>query len=870
MRGGVRMNTSAFGECVREYLRANGYSQKELADELGLHPKVLSRKLNNSGKAYLTHPEAHRIVITLARWRAISTQDEAIHLVELAHMGSNYFSTEEWQRPPLNQLLARSTQTFVSHNSRASMYFPKHNLPVPNTRLIGREWAVERLTRLLEQDEVRLLTLVGAGGSGKSRLALHLAWSMVEDFSDGVWYVSLAGVDDPALVPMSIIQTLNIRLSPDISGMQNLISYLRKKQLMLVIDNFEHIGEARIVVDEMLAAAPGLKVLVTSRVVLRLYGEYEFHVPPLDVPDMGFEIKTEKLSQYGAIQLFVERAHAIIPDFILTTANAFSIAQICARVDGLPLALELAAARVKLLPPDVLLQMLSETLLGMLTGGAMNLPSRQQTLRNTLDWSYNLLSSVEQNWFSRLGVFVGGWSLEAAEAMIQSVEADQNTIPLSYPALDMLEQLADNSLLVRLPMMGEQVYFTVLYTLREYMLEKLSTQGLYEQLKDWHASYYLHVVEEAEIGLRGPQQLLWLERLKANQDNIRAALEWSLQRAKAESAINSYSFKSSSIEEINEGVKADPLLTREASEKEVPAIELCLRLAAALRPYWEWQGYLTEGRHWLGAVLEVSLENEKGESISAARAKALSEASRLVCLQNEQVKAAKLAEESIALWRQLDNPSGLAMAMLHRGWAAHAMGEYQEARRVYLGGIQHASQTCDRWLQAQLLFHLAAAEGFISDFKQMRTYYTRSRELFEQVGDAIAIADLLKDKGALTILEGNYSEAIDCLVRSIKMCFKLGHKQFVATGLGSLSFAVGLRGEPEPRLASILSAQLGGAAESLMDAIGLTPWTRSNQLVQMARQFIRSRVDEESWVNAWAEGKNLTVEQAIDLACRLA
>ena len=870
VRSGEHINTSVFCECVQEYIRVSGFSQKELADEIGLNSKVLSRKLNRSGKAYLTHLEIHRIIKALAHWRAISTQEEAIHLLELAHIGPNYFGPEEWQRPPLNQLLTRRSQTFISNIPRAPIYFPKNHLPVPNTRLIGREWAVERLTNLLEQEEVRLLTLVGAGGSGKSLLALHLARSIVEKFSHGVWYVSLAGVDEPELVPMSIIQTLNVRLLPDISVMQNLISYLRKKQLLLVLDNFEHLADARTVVDEMLAAAPGLKVLITSRVVLHLYGEYEFHVPPLDVPDVGIEIAAEKIAQYGAIQLFVERARAIMPDFTLTAANAASIAQICDMVDGLPLALELAAARVKLLSPDVLLQRLSGSLLGMLTGGAMNLPGRQRALRNTIDWSYNLLSPVEQEWFPRLGVFVGGWSLEAAEAMMQSVEAVQNTVPLSYPALVMLHQLADNSLLVRMPFMGEQVYFSVLYTLREYMLEKLSAQGMYERLKDWHASYFLHVVEEAEIGLRGPQQLQWLERLSANRDNIRAALEWSLQQATNRSFIKSYTFKPESIEEINGEINAELSMSERVPAKEIAAIELCLRLASALRPYWEWQGYLTEGRHWLNAVLELPLENEESKSVLAARAKALSEASRLVCLQNEQTKAAEIAEESIVLWRQLDDPCGLAMALLHRGWAAHAQGEYQLAERVYLEGIEHVSQTCDIWVKAQLLFHLAAAEGFISDFKQMRVHYTQSRKLFEQVGDTIALADLLKDQGALTILEGKYSEAIDCLLRSIKLCYKLGHKQFIATGLGSLSFAVGLRGEPEPQLASINSAKLGGAAESLMDAIGLIPWTKTNKLVQMARQFIRSRVDEESWVNAWAEGRNLTVEQAINLACQIA
>ena len=212
----------------------------------------------------------------------------------------------------------------------------------------------------------------------------------------------------------------------------------------------------------------------------------------------------------------------------------------------------------------------------------------------------------------------------------------------------------------------------------------------------------------------------------------------------------------------------------------------------------------------MGEVLEILPQKEERKSVLVARAKALSVESRLVCLQNEQIRAAELADESIALWKQLDNPAGLAMALLHRGWAAHAMGEYQEARRVYLEGIQHALHISDSWLQAQLLFHLAAVEGFISDFKRMRTYYAQSKELFEQVGDTIAVADLLKDQGGITILEGNYAEAIDYLVRSIKMCYKLGHKQFVATGMGSLSFAVGLRGEPEPRQASYTFSAIGG------------------------------------------------------------
>ena len=261
---------------------------------------------------------------------------------------------------------------------------------------------------------MRLVTLVGAGGSGKTRLALHVASELVGAFAQGVWLVALAGVSDADLVPMSIIQALNMKSTPSLPALQSLITYLRNKQLLLVLDNFEQVGAAAAVVDEMLAAVPGLKVLVTSRAVVHLYGEHEFSVPPLDVPDPSIVLETTELAHYGAIQLFVERAQAVVPDFALTAENGTAIAQICARADGLPLALELAAARVKVLPPALLLARLSGARLPVLTGGARNLPGRQQTLRNTITWSYDLLSRTEQAWFPRLGVFTGGWSLEAA------------------------------------------------------------------------------------------------------------------------------------------------------------------------------------------------------------------------------------------------------------------------------------------------------------------------------------------------------------------------------------------------------------------------------------------------------------------------
>jgi len=492
-------------------------------------------------------------------------------------------------------------------------------------------------------------------------------------------------------------------------------------------------------------------------------------------------------------------------------------------------------------------------------------------LRNTFTWSYELLSPIEQAWFPRLGIFIGSCSLEATEAMMQAVAVESEDTPVFSSALDMLEQLVDSSLLVRLPMAGEQARFTMLETLREYALERLTTQEKFERLRDWHAHYYLDVAEAAEIGLRGPQQLMWLARLVADRDNFRAAFAWSLQRAKAGMSIHVPSFfERGSLPESERVAGSKTLSSQALPGAELLAIELCLRLAAALRPYWEWQGYLDEGRSWLGAALAVPLEGEVGKTVLAARAKALSEDARLVSLQNEQTQATELAEASIALWRQLDDARGLATALLHRGWPAHALGEFEVAKRVYREGLQLLSSPDDTWLRAQLLFYLAAAEGFTSNFEQMQSLYTQSRGLFEQLGDKISIADLLKDQGGLSILEGKFMEAIDLLLKSIKIRYEVGHRQLVATCMESLGFAFGLRGEPDPELASIYSAKLSGAAEGLMDAIGLTPWTRTLPLVVMIRQQIRSRVDDQRWEAAWSEGRAFTAKQAIDLAYRLA
>ncbi len=392
-------NSEAFRKYLRACLRAAGRFQHELAASMHLDPKVLSRKLHGTGDSRLFDEEATQIIRILAAWRAINTRAEAYHLLELAGLQPAIFSDEEWHTPPLNQLEEDT---------------PQHNLSAPLTRFVGRQELVQRLHTLLAQENTRLVTLVGPGGSGKTRLARQVAADLTGNFAQGVWFVMLATVRDPALLLQSIMQVLSIQSPPDSSPLQNLIVYLRHKKLLLILDNFEQLADSAAMLGQLLAAAPGLKILVTSRAVLRLSGEHELEVPPMHLPDPALALNKETAARYSAIQLFVERARMVDPNFVLTDANAPTIAQICARVDGLPLALELAAARIKLLTPAELLERLSRARLAVLRGApgmyqrgirpcskpfsgvtTCSLPTRKPGLRA---WEYSAAAGRSMRW----------------------------------------------------------------------------------------------------------------------------------------------------------------------------------------------------------------------------------------------------------------------------------------------------------------------------------------------------------------------------------------------------------------------------------------------------------------------------------------
>jgi predicted ATPase/class 3 adenylate cyclase len=406
----------------------------------------------------------------------------------------------------------------------------RNNLPLQPTPLVGREKEVSEVCALLRRDETRLLTLTGAGGIGKTRLALQAAADLVENFPDGTFFAPLATLSEAELFFSAVAETLGVKETGELPLDERLKDYLSERRLLLMLDNFEQVLEAAPAVTELLVRAPGLKVLATSRTSLRLYGEHVFPVPPLSMPDLKRPPPLERLTQYEAVGLFVERARALQPNFEVTNESAPAVAEICVRLDGLPLAIELAAARITMLPPKAMLQRLTSRL-KLLTGGARDLPERQRTLRGTIEWSHALLDEGEQLLFARLAVFSGGRTLEAMEAICDA-EGD-----LPVEVFEGVSSLLDKSLLRQEEGPNGEPRFVMLETVHEFAREKLKQSAEAEEIRRTHAEYFLTLAEEANPQLRGPNQLQWLERLEAEHDNMRAALSWALERNEVEVAL---------------------------------------------------------------------------------------------------------------------------------------------------------------------------------------------------------------------------------------------------------------------------------------------------------------------------------------------
>ncbi len=519
--------TNQFREKVQAYRRPTGHSQQELADTLCIQRQVLARKLSDKSSAYFTHSEIKQIIKTLADWEAINRRSEALELLSLMDLPPTAFSMEEWEQPPLAKLekdSAKATQPLPSLARLATTRVNplRHNLPSHLTGLVGREWLINLATQRLLQNDVRLLTLVGPGGMGKTRLSIEIGYRLIEQFEQGICFVDLSSLTDPLQVPGRIAQILGLEVTNPNETSLIVEEYLLNRKLLLILDNFEQILPAAELVSQLLKVAPGLKALVTSRSVLQIYGESELGVPPLELPDLTNLPSPEDfkaIEQFEAVQLFVARAQAINPTFALNPTNFAEVAQLCVLLEGLPLSIELAAARVKLMALPFLRQRLSESKLGTLSKGGRNLPARQQTLRATLDWSYALLDSEAHQLFNRLGIFRGNFNLEAVAQICYS--------PGQTPSanlLDKLSSLVDQSLLKPIEGAKGDLRFAMLETMREYAIQKLYETVDFETTQTRYQHYYTELLAEltTDFYIDPEDQGGLIEELEQDFDNFQA------------------------------------------------------------------------------------------------------------------------------------------------------------------------------------------------------------------------------------------------------------------------------------------------------------------------------------------------------------
>ena len=728
------------------------------------------------------------------------------------------------------------------------------NLPAQRTTFVGREAEIEAVQQLLLRPEAQLITLTGPAGIGKTRLALQVAGGGLDHFPGGVFFVPLAPVSDPGLLPATIAQTMGLRGSGGQPAVELLKDYLQapsRSLALLVMDNFEHLMSAAELVAELLTVGSKLKILVTSRAPLHIYGENEFPVPPLPLPSSTGTPSPQELAQSPAVKLFLQRATAVKPDFKLGKDNAQAVAQICARLDGLPLAIELAAARIKLLPPATLQNRL-DSRLRLLTGGARDLPLRQQTLRGAIDWSYGLLDPAEQKLFRRVSVFVSGCTLEAVEAVCDT-KGD-----LGIDVLEGMASLVDKSLAQQISARADESRFVMLETIREYGLECLASSGEEETTRRAHAAYCLVLAEEQASNAAQTVEAASLDLLESEHDNCRAALDWLIRKQNAEWG---------------------------------------LRLAAALFGFWGTRDHLTEGRERLAKVLQLP----GAAALSNARARALFAAGVLAGDQGDYTSSAALFEESLAIarhlndkwgtaialnalaviagnrgdltaarrlaeqnvlaWRELGDRAGVGRSLSNLASVVKSQGDYSQAHSIFQECFSIFSELHDRGGMARALNHQGDIARDQGNTVEAAKLYSESLSMFREMDDRWGIAGCLADLGALVCEQGDHPGSQSLFAKSMTIFQELGHKRGIARLLECLASAAAVQGEAERSL------RLAGAAAALRRNLGvpLAPaeQARLDKRLDSARQTLADTAAATAWMEGWSMPVDRAVEEAL-------
>jgi len=725
----------------------------------------------------------------------------------------------------------------------------KHNLPAPRDSFVGREREMVEVKRQLAM--TRLLTLTGAGGSGKTRLALEVARDLVGAYPDGVWLVELAPLSEGALVPQAVFEALAVREQPGRSLTDVLAEALRSKEMLLVLDNCEHLVEAAAhLVDVLLDECRHMRVLATSREALRVAGEARWAMPGLSVPRPRETVSVRELEGYESVRLFAERARQRDPLYALTPDNAPAVIEVCAKLDGIPLAIELAAAQVGALAVAEIASRLEDSL-GLLTRGSRTAVPRQRTIRGALSWSHDLLSDPERTLFRRLSVLTGGFTIEAAEAMGSGEEVGEGDVWV------LIGGLADKSLVVAETTGQGEARYRMLEPVRQYASEKLEEGGEAETIRGRHAEFFLELAEESDLGLWGPEEAVWLGRLETEHDNLRAALSWALGGG---------------------------------------APGLGLRMAAALSWFWNARGYYGEGARWLAEAL-----SEGSAPDPNARARVLVGLGRILSEQGHFERAEACLEEALALYEALGDRGRVAEALSALGSATFAEGaDVARAKTLYEKSLETARASENRRVIPYTLNGLAHIALENQEFQLARGLWREALAMNRDQGRTHATATILFNMGYTELAVGDQEHAVDLLDEALTLGRELGNEYLVAGCLLILGIATMLRGEPKHAEALIKeglaielgleiktdtaefleglaevagalghdlrAARLWGAAEALREALDWSWWTAERILHQPLLDATRSRLDDASWEAAFTEGRAMTLEEAVAYA----
>jgi predicted ATPase/DNA-binding NarL/FixJ family response regulator len=686
-----------------------------------------------------------------------------------------------------------------------------HNLPAPRTRLIGREQDATAVRQAVLDTLGRLITLTGVGGCGKTRLALHVAADLLGAFRDGVWLVELSPVTDQTSIPQLVASVFGVREQPGRPITDTLVARLKQRQLLLVLDNCEHVVEATSsFADTMLTACPDMRLLATSREPLQVDGEITWRVPSLLLPALERLSDPDALACCPAVRLFVERAQAVQRGFDITPQNASAVGQICVRLGGIPLAIELAAARVGVLGVEQILKLLDDSS-RLLVRGSRTAPGRQQTLRATLDWSHALLEGLEPSVFRRLAVFAGGWSLDAAEAVCSGDGVAKDVV------MNVLGRLVDKSLVVAEEHDGHTRY-RLLEPVRQYAMERLESSGEAERAMLRHAEYYLWFAESGDMrsgsGRYTPQQLVWLAQVELEQGNLRGALAWS----------------------------------RAASTR----VEMLLRLTAALTVYWVRDGHLKEGQHWLESALATS-----GEAPTFLRAQALCDAAQIVYTQGDYERARVLAEESVAAYRRLGDSAGLAFALQFLGLMAGYRGDFAASRRWLNESLALYREGGNDWGTGMVMLNLGKVARTQGSPDEATTFLDQALPSLRRARNFARAAEALIDLSGLATERGDVERASALAVECLHELHDRGITMYLADGVELLA-GVAMMREQVAR-----AGRLFAAAEAARTEMGAE--RQPGHAALHARQLatVRATLDAAAFEAAWAAGRKLGLDEAV-------